>query len=152
MRIFKAALGLGSYLAVVSAGSIVATPVAADTVTTTYVACNQYNECWRVHHRYAYPSDAAVTYHDADWYEAHQGDGHWRWLHDPSDDRGWYDRDGNWRADPGARALVAGATGAGIGAAVGCVVTIAIGCAPGAAVGAAIGGAGGAATGAATTP
>jgi hypothetical protein len=152
MRIFTAALGLGSYLAVISGGAFVATPAAADPEVTTYVACNQYDECWRVHHRYAYPSDQTITIHDGDWYDAHQQDTHWRWLNDPADDRGWYDSDGNWRADPGARALVGGAKGASIGAAVGCVVTIAIGCAPGAAVGAAIGGGTGAVAGAASTP
>ena len=152
MRILKAALGLGSYLAVIGGGSLVATTVAADTVSTTYVACNQYNECWRVHHRYAYPADQEITIHDSDWYDAHQQDTHWRWLSDPADDRGWYDRDANWRADPGARALVGGAKGAGVGAAVGCVVTLPIGCAPGAAVGAAVGGGTGAVAGAASTP
>ena len=152
MRILKAALGLGSYLAVIGGGSLVAPIASADTVTTTYVACNQYNECWRVHHRYAYPSDEHIVIHDGRWYETNQADARWHWLNDPSDDRGWYDRDGNWRSDPGARALVGGATGAGVGAAVGCVVTIAIGCAPGAAVGAAIGGGTGAAAGAASTP
>src|SRR5579862_395155 len=152
MRIFTAALGLGSYLAVISGGSFVATPAAADTVETTYVACNHYDECWRVHHKYAYPADQEIVYHDADWYDANHQDARWHWRADPSDDRGWYDQDGNWRADPGARALVGGAKGASVGAAVGCVVTIAIGCAPGAAVGAAIGGGAGAAAGAATTP
>jgi len=147
MRIFTAALGLGSYLAVISGGSLVATPAVADPV---YVACNQYNECWRVHHRYAYPSDQAIIVHDGGWYDAHQQDV--RWLNDPSDDRGWYDRDGNWRADPGARAVAGGATGAAIGAAIGCVVTLPIGCAPGAATGAAIGGGTGAVAGAASTP
>ena len=150
MRIFTAALGLGSYLAVVSGGALVATPAAAQPDSTTYVACNQYNECWRVHHRYAYPGDQVITMHDSGGSDAHRGDA--RWLNDPADDRGWYDRDGNWRSDPGARALAGGATGAGIGAAIGCIVTLPIGCAPGAAVGAAIGGGTGAVAGAASTP
>ena len=149
MRILPAAVGLVSYLAAFSGASIVATPAAADSVST-YVACNQYNECWRVHHRYAYPSDAVITYHDGDWYDAHQRDAQWRWMNDPSDDRGWYDQGGSWRSDPGARAIAGGASGAGLGAAIGCVVTIAIGCAPGAAVGAAIGGGTGAVAGAAS--
>jgi len=151
MRLVKAALGLG-YLAAISGGSLVSTAAVADTVTTTYVACNRYDECWRVHHRYVYPAEERIVYHDSDWYDAHHEDARWHWLADPADDRGWYDESGNWRADPGARALVGGATGAGVGAAVGCVVTIAIGCAPGAAVGAAIGGGAGAAAGAASTP
>jgi len=152
MRIFSAVLGLGSYLAVISGSAIVAAPAVADPASTTYVACNQYNECWRVHHRYAYPASQVITVHDGDWYEAHHQDAQWRWENDPADDRGWYDRDGSWRSDPGARALAGGAGGAGIGAAIGCVVTLPIGCAPGAAVGAAVGGGTGAVAGAASTP
>jgi hypothetical protein len=148
MRIFTAAIGVASCLAVMSGGSLVATPAAAD--TPTYIACNQYDECWRVHHRYVYPSDQVITIHDSDWYDAHRQDV--RLLGDPADDHGWYDRDANWRADPGARAVVGGAKGAGLGAAIGCVATILIGCAPGAALGAAVGGGAGAAVGAASTP
>jgi len=149
MRRFSAAIGLVSYLAVAAGSSVIATPAAADT-GPSYIACNQYNECWRVHHRYTYSSDQAITYHEGDWYDAHQQDA--RWMSDPADDRGWYDQDGTWRSDPGARAVVGGAKGAGIGAAIGCVVTIAIGCAPGAAIGAAVGGGTGAVAGAASTP
>jgi hypothetical protein len=124
----------------------------ADAVERTYVACNQYDECWRVHQRYVYPGDQQIVIHDSDWYDAHQNDANVHWMSDPSDDRGWYDRDEHWHADPGARAVAGGAAGAGIGAAVGCVVTIAIGCAPGAAIGAAVGGGTGAVAGAASTP
>lgn len=152
MRIFKTAAGIGSYLAVISGGALFSAPAIAQPDSTSYVACNQYNECWHVHHRYAYPSDQVITVHDGDWYDAHQQDAHLRLLSDPADDRGWYDRDATWRRDPGARALAGGATGAGIGAAIGCVVTLPIGCAPGAAVGAAIGGGTGAVAGAASTP
>ncbi len=152
MRIVTAALGLSSCLAIIAGSSLAATPAAADPASANYVVCNQYNECWRVHHRYAYPGDQKMTYHDGDWYNAHQQDAQWHWLNDPSDDRGYYDRDANWRADPGARLIAGGAAGAGIGAAIGCVVTLPIGCAPGAAVGAAIGGGTGAVAGVATTP
>jgi len=152
MRIFTAAIGLGSYLAVISGGSLVTTAAAADPASTTYVACNQSGDCWRVHHRYAYGPDAPITYYNSDWYDAHQSDGNVHWRSDPDNDRGYYEQDGSWHADPGARALAGGATGAGIGAAIGCIVTIPIGCAPGAAVGAAIGGGTGAVAGAASTP
>jgi hypothetical protein len=152
MRILTAAIGLSSYLAIIGGGSLVATPAAADPASTTYVVCNQYNECWRVHHRYHYSTDEQITFHDSAWYDSHHDDAQWHWMSDPSDDRGYYDRDSNWRSDPGARAIAGGATGAGIGAVVGCVVTIPIGCAPGAAVGAAIGGGTGAVAGAASTP
>jgi len=126
----------------------VSTTASAD--ADSYVACNQYGDCWRVHHLYAYGADTPITYHSADWYAAHEHDEHVRWLAD--NDRGYYDRDEHWHADPGARAVEGGATGAGIGAAIGCVVTIPVGCAPGAAVGAAVGGGTGAVAGAASTP
>jgi hypothetical protein len=153
MRKFHTLLGLSSFIAIAGATAMVPTISSADTtVDRTYVACNQYNECWRVHKRYAYGEAAPITYYHSDWYDAHQNDEHVRWLPDPDDDRGYYDRDRHWHADPGARALAGGATGAGVGAAIGCIVTLPIGCAPGAAVGAAVGGGTGAVTGAATTP
>jgi hypothetical protein len=117
----------------------------------TYVACNAYDQCWRVHKRYTYDGEK-ITYHEANWYDAHRSDGKVRWVADPSDDRGYYTREGTWKSDPAGRAIAYGATGAGIGAAIGCVATILVGCAPGAAAGAAIGGGVGATTGAATTP
>jgi hypothetical protein len=101
---------------------------------------------------YAYGEDKPITYYKSDWYAAHQHDEHVRWLSDPDDDRGYYDHESHWHADPGARAVEGGMTGAGVGAAIGCLVTIPIGCAPGAAVGAAVGGGTGAVAGAASTP
>jgi hypothetical protein len=152
MRIFTTALGLSSFLAVVGGSSMLPTIASADSVERTYIACNQYNECWRVHKRYEYPSDQRIVFRDGDWYSAHQNDEHVRWLSDPADDRGWYDRDGSWHSDPGVRALKGGAAGAAVGAAIGCLVTLPAGCAPGAAVGAAVGGGTGAVAGAASTP
>jgi hypothetical protein len=148
MRISAAALGLGSVLAVLGASSML--PTTASAASATYVACNQYGECWRVHERYAYGAAAPITYYNADWYDAHRNDEHIHWLADPANDRGYYEH-GSWHADPAARAVRVGATGAGIGAAIGCIVTLPIGCAPGAAVGAAVGGGTGAVAGAATT-
>jgi hypothetical protein len=153
MRKFNTALGVGSFLAIAGATLLAPTVSSAETtVDRTYVACNQYGDCWRVHKRYAYGDVAPITYYNSDWYDAHQNDEHVHWVADPDDDRGYYDRDRVWHADPGARALAGGATGAGVGAAIGCIVTLPIGCAPGAAVGAAVGGGTGAVTGAATTP
>ena len=151
MKILTTALGLSSFLAIMAGSSMTPTVASADTVQT-YVACNQYGECWRVHRRYAYGPEAPVTYYKSDWYDSHRSDEHVRWLNDPSDDRGYYTEEGAWRSDPGARALAGGATGAGIGAAIGCLVTLPIGCAPGAAIGAAVGGGTGAVAGAASTP
>jgi len=135
MKTLTAAFALSSLLATVGVGSMTPTIASADTVET-YVACNQYGDCWRVHQRYAYGPDAPITYY--------------RWREDPANDRGYYDREGHWHSDPGARALAGGAAGAGVGAAIGCIVTLPIGCAPGAAVGAAVGGGTGAVAGAAS--
>jgi hypothetical protein len=152
MKILTGALGLSSLLAILGANTMMPAVVSAQPVEQTYVACNSNGDCWRVHKRYAYGPDAPVTYYKADWYDAHRSDEHVHWRADPTDDRGYYERDGSWHADPGARALAGGAGGAGIGAAIGCLVTLPIGCAPGAAVGAAVGGGTGAVVGAASTP
>jgi|SRR6185437_2368332 hypothetical protein len=153
MKKFHTALGVGSFLAIAGATLIAPTVSSAETtVDRTYVACNQSGDCWRVHKRYAYGDAAPITYYNSDWYDAHQNDEHIHWVADPDDDRGYYDSERHWHADPGARALEGGAAGAGVGAAIGCIVTLPIGCAPGAAVGAAVGGGTGAVTGAATTP
>ena len=150
MRILNAALGLTSCLALLGGASAIPTAASADTVVKTYVACNQYGDCWRVRDRYAYGADAPITYYNSDWYDAHRADEHIHWRSDPDNDRGYYDRDGSWHSDPGARALAGGAGGAAVGAAIGCIVTLPIGCAPGAAVGAAVGGGTGAVAGAAS--
>lgn len=152
MRRFHTAFRLGSVLALAGATLMTPTISSAQTVESSYVACNQDGACWRVHRLYAYGEDRPIIYHNSDWYNAHQNDEHVHWLSDPADDRGYYDRDGRWHADPGARAVAGGATGAGLGAAIGCVVTLPVGCAPGAAVGAAVGGGTGAVAGAASTP
>ena len=152
MKTLTTALALSSLL---TTGAISMAPTVSSAQTTvdrSYVACNQYGDCWRVHQRYAYGPDAPITYYNSDWYDAHQNDEHVHWRPDPDNDRGYYDRSGDWHSDPGARALAGGAKGAGIGAAIGCIVTLPIGCAPGAAVGAAVGGGAGAAAGAASTP
>jgi len=136
MRKFHIALGLSSLVAVAGATLMMA-PASAETVSS-YVACNQYGDCWRVNKMYAYGPEAPVTYY--------------RLRTETVDGPGYYDRDGHWHASPGARAVEGGAVGAGVGAAIGCLVTLPIGCAPGAAVGAAVGGGTGAVAGAATTP
>lgn len=152
MRKFNTALGLSSFLAIAGAISMAPTSSSAQPVTESYVACNQYGDCWRVHTRYAYGPDAPITYYNSDWYEAHHDDAHVHWMADPADDRGYYEQDARWHPDPAARAVKVGVAGAGVGAAIGCLVTLPIGCAPGAAVGAAVGGGTGAVAGAASTP
>jgi hypothetical protein len=149
MRKFHPALGLSSFLALAGVALMVPTVSSAQPMGS-YVACNQFGDCWRVHHAYAYGPDAPITYYNDDWYAAHQSDAQVHWLADPADDRGYYERDGRWHGDPAARAVAGGAAGAGLGAAIGCLVTLPIGCAPGAAVGAAVGGGTGAVAGAAS--
>jgi hypothetical protein len=148
---FHAALKLSSFLAIAGA-TLMGSSISRAAVEETYVACNQYSQCWRVHRVYAYGPEAPITYYNSDWYAAHERDEHVRWLSDPADDRGYYDQDGRWHSDAGARAVQGGLAGAGVGAAIGCLVTLPIGCAPGAAVGAAVGGGTGAVAGAASTP
>ena len=152
MRRFQTALGLSSFLAIAGATLIAPTVSTAQPVESSYVACNSYGACWRVKRIYAYGEAQPITYRNSDWYVAHRDDSNVRWLADPADDRGYYDRDGRWHPDPGARAVQGGVVGAGLGAAIGCVVTLPVGCAPGAAVGAAVGGGTGAVAGAASTP
>lgn len=151
MRRFHAALKLSSVLAIAGAALMAPAISNAQTIEKTYVACNQFGDCWRVHKLYAYGADAPITYYNSDWYDTHLHDEHVHWLSDPADDRGYYDREGRWHPDPAARVVAGGVTGAGVGAAIGCLVTLPVGCAPGAAVGAAVGGGTGAVAGAATT-
>src|SRR3569832_435272 len=124
MRKLRTALGLRSFLAIASATLSEPMVSNAATVENTYVACNRDGESWRVHRLYAHGADVPITYHSADWYAAHQRDEHVRWLADPDDDRGYYDRDRHWHEDRAALVVVHGAVGAGLGAAIGCVVTL----------------------------
>ncbi len=151
MKRFHTALGLSSFIAIACATTMVPTVSSAQTASETYVACNQYSECWRVHRIYAYGANEPITYYRSDWYDTHRSDAKIHWVPDPSDDRGYYDRAGTWHPDPAARVVASGAVGAGLGAAIGCLVTLPVGCAPGAAVGAAVGGGTGAVAGAAST-
>jgi len=148
MKKLHTVLGLSSLLA---AAAFVMAPTisSAQTAESTYVACNNGGDCWRVHKVYAYGETAPITYYNSDWYAAHQHDEHIHWMADPSDDRGYY-VEGRWHPDPAARAVQGGMAGAGVGAAIGCLVTLPVGCAPGAAVGAAIGGGTGTVAGAAS--
>lgn len=148
MKILSAAFAASSLLASGLTGAAMAPTAAMAQPAASYVACNQFGDCWRVHARYAYGPQAPVIYYNSDWYDAHRTDAHVHWLADPDNDRGYYDRAGHWHADPAAKALAGGVTGAGVGAAIGCLVTLPIGCAPGAGVGAAIGGGAGAVAGA----
>src|SRR4051812_7269353 len=78
MKRFHTALQLSSFLAI--AGAALMAPTSAQTVTSTYVACNADHACWRVHRVYAYGETMPITYYNSDWYAAHQHDEHIRWL------------------------------------------------------------------------
>jgi hypothetical protein len=69
-----------------------AVAVAAATASATAsadVACNRWNECWRVHARFSnYPRFAGVVFHDDGWASHHTGVA-WRWR-PARDDRGLY--------------------------------------------------------------
>jgi hypothetical protein len=102
MPVSKSFLVKGVVVAVIAA----ATASCADdtdrpmsTAANSYVVCNAYNECWRVHERYTtYPSDQRIVYHDDAWWAAHQHDTQWHFESDPTDDHGYYDKDGVWHA------------------------------------------------------
>ena len=146
MKSYRTALALTSLLAAAGAITLASTPASAQ--PSSYVACNQYGDCWRTHQEYAYGPDAPITYYNSDYYDSHQKDEHIHWQADP--DEGYYDRDHHWHSDAAGHVVASGATGAGIGAAIGCLVTLPIGCVPGAAVGAAVGGGTGVVAGAAS--
>jgi hypothetical protein len=85
--------------AIAAAAAAVFAVSTASAETKTYIACNQWNECWKVkEHVTKYPTDVHVVYRDATWWEQHQHDSQWREMPDPSDDNGWYDKDGVWHA------------------------------------------------------
>ena len=96
MSVSKMTLVKGALAGLISAGVISATTAAA---AKTYVVCNRWGECWRVHEHYTtYPSDIGIVYHDDAWWAHHEHDKdvHYRLLTDPSDDHGWYDEQGTW--------------------------------------------------------
>ncbi len=95
MPVSKSTLLKGSLIAAAAAASLVT--VGARAATKSYIVCNQWNECWRVKEKLTtYPADVHVIYRDNSWWAAHEHDAQWRELPDPSDDHGWYDKDGNW--------------------------------------------------------
>ena len=98
MRRFHTALGLSAFLAMGGATLMAPTIASAQPAESSYVACNQYGDCWRTNRMYAYGEDVPITYY--------------RFRADPVDGPGYYDREGRWRPDPGARAVAGGAVGA----------------------------------------
>jgi len=96
MRVSKTALMAGLMMTTMGAGALVASSVAA--ASSSYVACNRYDECWKVHEKYTrYPADERIVIRDSGWYDSHQHDAQVRWLSDPANDAGYYDKDGAWQ-------------------------------------------------------
>ena len=106
MRIPQSTLVKGALAAIAATALMAAASGAVSsedktTVTKTSVVCNRWNECWKVKEHYTtYPADMGVVSYDQAWYDAHQHDTHWRWLSDPANDKGWYDKEGAWHAFP----------------------------------------------------
>jgi hypothetical protein len=95
MRVSKTAIAAGAMIAAMAAGTLAATSAAAE----TYVVCNRYDECWKVHEKYTnYPADERIVWHDEAWRAAHEHDARTHWLSDPADDHGFYDKDGAWHS------------------------------------------------------
>src|ERR1051326_7062194 len=95
MKKFHAALSLSSFLAIAGAVSLTPTISSAQPVAeTTYVACNSFGDCWRVHRLYAYGEAAPIIYHDSAWYDAHLHDTNVHWLADPAAGLRHYQPDG----------------------------------------------------------
>ena len=85
--------------AIAAAATAVLAASTAGAETKTYIACNQWNECWKVkEHVTKFPADVHIVYRDETWWDAHQHDSQWREMPDPTDDNGWYDKDGVWHA------------------------------------------------------
>jgi hypothetical protein len=83
--------------AIAAAATALLAASTAGAETKTYIACNQWNECWKVkEHVTAYPADVHVVYRDSAWWDQHQHDAQWRELPDPTTDNGWYDQAGAW--------------------------------------------------------
>ena len=97
MTFVKSALVAGAALAALTAGTLAASSASA--ASTTYVVCNAYSECWKVHQKYSdYPADQRIIYRDDAWWVSHNKDTKWHFLADPASDHGWYDKDGAWHA------------------------------------------------------
>jgi hypothetical protein len=98
MQNTKSILLAGLMTASLAAGAFVATNAAAE--SHTYVACNRYDECWKVKEKYSrYPTEEGVVFRDNTWYAAHEHDAHVRWMDVPSEnDAGYFDRSGDWHA------------------------------------------------------
>ena len=82
-------------LACLGALAIAATTPTESATPSAEVACNRWNECWRVHDRFSnYPPFVGIVFHDERWASDHTGVA-WRWRPERSD-RGYY-MHGVWR-------------------------------------------------------
>lgn len=90
MRGLKTVLTTGALGAAVTIGALAATTTSA----SAYIACNRWNDCWRVPSRVAYPAGVGVVWHPDAW-AGYRGAGfHWRATVPAG--RGYYYH-GRWR-------------------------------------------------------
>jgi hypothetical protein len=76
--------------AALASSVIAAGALAMASAASAEVVCNQWNECWHVHHyTNDYPADVGIVVHPDDWRGHHY---HWR---ADRDDHGYY-RNGVW--------------------------------------------------------
>ena len=93
MNNLKKALATGAFVAAAAGGALAVSATSA----SAEVACNRYNECWRVTQHYTtYPSHLGVTFHDDAWREQNRH-AHYHWRKDRDDDRGYYSN-GRWHS------------------------------------------------------
>jgi hypothetical protein len=86
---------LAMTLVCLGALSVAATTAPSSGAASPEVACNRWNECWRVHERFEnYPAFVGVVFHDDRWASHHTGLA-WRWRPERRE-RGYY-MNGIWR-------------------------------------------------------
>jgi hypothetical protein len=96
MVIWIRSLRTGALAATLAAGAMVATSGLA----CADIACNSYSECWHTKQRYAvevYPAELGIHFYSDDWRNSNEFNGHYNWMSDRDDDRGYYSR-GRWHS------------------------------------------------------
>ncbi len=91
MSTAKTALRAAAVGVAVAAGAL-----AVSTPASAYVACNRFNQCWRVHDRsFVYPGGAGIVVHSDRWWSGSRRH-HRHWMDHRGYARGYWDR-GGWR-------------------------------------------------------
>ena len=96
MVIWKRSLCTGTLAATLAAGAMVATSGLA----CADIACNAYGECWHTKERFPvtlYPPELGIHFYSDDWRNSRAFNGHYNWMSERDDDRGYYSR-GLWHS------------------------------------------------------